>query len=96
MKLLKKRKKGPEGARLQKKLGITADGIFGPATHKAVIRFQLDKELKVDGIVGNNTWHMLTMTKPTPEAIDEDSDINSQYFKTPYDQIIHRYYLGKS
>jgi hypothetical protein len=96
MKLLKKGDKGPEVARLQKALRITADGIFGPATHKAVIRFQLDKELKVDGIVGNNTWHMLTMTKPTPEAIDEDSDINSQYFKTPYDQIIHRYYLGKS
>ena len=41
---------------LQSKLKITADGIFGPNTHKAVVDFQRSKKLVADGIVGNNTW----------------------------------------
>lgn len=32
------------------------DGIFGPATEKNVRQYQADKGLKVDGIVGKNTW----------------------------------------
>ena len=44
---------------LQKKLEITADGIFGPKTEKAVKKFQKAHKLKVDGIVGKNTWKKL-------------------------------------
>jgi N-acetyl-anhydromuramyl-L-alanine amidase AmpD len=95
-KLLKKGDKGPEVIRLQKILNIIPDGRFGPNTEKAVMRFQLEKQLVVDGIVGNKTWHMLTLTKSTGEAIDEDSDITSQHFETNYDQLIHRYYLDKN
>lgn len=95
-KLLKKGDKGPEVIRLQKILNIIPDGRFGPNTEKAVMRFQLEKQLVVDGIVGNKTWHMLTLTKSTGEAIDEDSDINSQYFETNYNQLIHRYHLSKN
>ena len=37
-------------------LKTTVDGIFGPATEKNVRQYQADKDLKVDGIVGKNTW----------------------------------------
>ena len=63
MKLLMKGARGPEVVKLQKLLNIVADGIFGPATEKAVMRYQLQKQLTVDGIVGNNTWQMLTLSK---------------------------------
>lgn len=36
------------------------DGIFGQGTKNAVIRFQKDKNLTADGIVGCNTWRALT------------------------------------
>jgi len=38
---------------------LTEDGIFGPATHKAVIAYQRDRGLDVDGIVGAQTWAQL-------------------------------------
>lgn len=44
---------------LQEKLGVTADGIFGPNTKAAVIAYQKSKGLSADGIVGPNTWRKL-------------------------------------
>lgn len=35
------------------------DGIFGPATESAVLRFQRQRTLVVDGIVGSQTWGAL-------------------------------------
>jgi len=95
-KLLKKGDRGPLVATLQRKLNIVPDQIFGPATEKAVFRYQLDKQLKVDGIVGPKTWAMLELSRSNGnEAIDEDCDIDGQYFKTNYNQLIHKYYLDK-
>ena len=48
---------------LQKKLGITADGIFGKDTDKAVKEYQAKNGLTADGIVGTGTWSKL-MPKP--------------------------------
>ncbi|MCM3224846.1 peptidoglycan-binding domain-containing protein [Terribacillus saccharophilus] len=45
--------------RIQRALGVTADGIFGPNTRQAVINFQRNNGLGVDGIVGQATWNRL-------------------------------------
>ena len=47
--------RGPAVVELQQLLGITADGIFGPATDAAVRAFQAAYGLVVDGIVGTVT-----------------------------------------
>ncbi|MFP7477562.1 peptidoglycan-binding domain-containing protein [Terribacillus saccharophilus] len=51
--------RGENVRRIQRALGITADGIFGPNTRQAVINFQRSNGLGVDGIVGRETWNKL-------------------------------------
>jgi murein DD-endopeptidase MepM/ murein hydrolase activator NlpD len=48
--------KGPDVVYLQQKIGVTADGDFGPKTKAAVVAFQTSKGLVADGIVGPKTW----------------------------------------
>jgi hypothetical protein len=81
---------------LQQKLGLKEDGHFGPKTEKAVIRYQLSNNLAVTGIVESEMW-VLLFNKPNTEneAIDEDDDISGQYFRTNYDQLVHRHYMPK-
>jgi peptidoglycan DL-endopeptidase CwlO len=50
--MLKKGSRGPAVAAAQQALGIAADGIFGPATKRAVKAFQASHGLEVDGIIG--------------------------------------------
>ena len=40
---------------VQRKLGITADGVAGPQTRRAIRRFQKRNGLEVDGVVGPQT-----------------------------------------
>lgn len=48
--------RGPFVNVIQTAIGVNADGIFGPATEAAVRRYQRDKGLIPDGIVGPRTW----------------------------------------
>lgn len=57
--LLKKGSKGSDVKTLQGLLNLYQDGIFGPLTEEAVKEFQKTHGLKVDGIVGDNTWAKL-------------------------------------
>jgi len=52
---LKLGSRGPAVARAQAALGIPADGVFGPQTHRAVRAFQAAHGLVVDGVIGPMT-----------------------------------------
>jgi len=56
-------RRGSEGlfvVDLQERLQMNnADGIFGPATFKAVVAYQRRRSLRPDGIVGRMTWAAL-------------------------------------
>jgi peptidoglycan hydrolase-like protein with peptidoglycan-binding domain len=59
--------KGSKGAHVvwtQHRLGITADGIFGPATKSAVTALQKKNGLAADGIVGADTFAVLCWSNP--------------------------------
>lgn len=56
---LKRGSNGPRVAKVQSWLGLTPDRVFGPATRRAVKRFQRRHGLAADGIVGPATWAAL-------------------------------------
>jgi hypothetical protein len=56
---LEKGSHGVRVERVQRWLGLPADGIFGPGTKRAVKRFQRARGLTADGIVGPATFRAL-------------------------------------
>ena len=82
--LLKQGSRGDEVKQLQEmliKAGYTVgpdgpDGDFGANTYYAVRRFQIEHNLEVDGIVGNETWAVLEKAvkkedKPVTKPVEE-------------------------
>lgn len=61
MPVIRRGSRGEAVAIAQRILGLTADGIFGPATETAVLTFQRKHELLPDGIVGKATWAALNI-----------------------------------
>ncbi|MDO8211280.1 peptidoglycan-binding protein [Conexibacter sp. CPCC 206217] len=57
--VVEKGDKGHEVKRLQRALGVHADGIFGPGTKKQLRKFQARHHLHVDGVAGPATWSAL-------------------------------------
>ena len=66
--LLKIGSKGNDVIALQKFLGLSADGSFGPGTDKAVKDWQTKNGLTADGIVGDTTWAKMGLGSSTPTA----------------------------
>jgi putative chitinase len=69
--LLKIGSKGEDVKKLQSKLGLGADGIFGAGTAAAVKKWQAENGLVADGIVGDGTWSKMFRG----ETIKEDKII---------------------
>lgn len=57
--VLRRGNRGPEVARVQRALGITADGIFGPGTERALRQWQAGSRLPVTGIADAQTMNRL-------------------------------------
>ena len=54
--ILKNGSKGEDVKKLQAKLGLGADGVFGSGTETAVKKWQAANGLTADGVVGEGTW----------------------------------------
>lgn len=59
---------GEDVKKLQEKLGLGADGIFGPGTEKSVKTWQTANGLTADGIVGEGTWKKMFGDLPATPA----------------------------
>ncbi|HYI20607.1 MAG TPA: peptidoglycan-binding protein [Solirubrobacteraceae bacterium] len=57
--LVKAGQRGEPVTAVQELVGVPADGVFGPATEKAVRAFQERVHLSADGIAGPHTWQLL-------------------------------------
>lgn len=62
--LLKVGSKGDDVKKMQEKLGLVADGIFGPGTEKAVKSWQAANGLSADGMVGPASWEKMFSDVP--------------------------------
>ena len=49
-------------AAVQQKLGVTADGVMGPQTRRALKRFQRREGLTVDGVIGPETLRAMGLS----------------------------------
>ena len=67
--LLKVGSKGEDVKKLQEKLGLTADGSFGPKTESVVKEWQSKNGLTADGVVGDGTWSKMF---GTTQVVKED------------------------
>jgi peptidoglycan hydrolase-like protein with peptidoglycan-binding domain len=71
-------KRGDRGSAvraIQRQLGITADGVFGPMTERAVKRFQRRHDLVPDGIVGPLTRAALGLRPFSARSVRRTSSV---------------------
>ena len=91
--------RGQEVIEIQKQLAVlhynvgTVDGVFGPATEKAVKEFQAAKGLKVDGIVNDVTYRNLLNKDLPPDRYGNHMTTRS-ILKTAYSMLGVPYMFG--
>lgn len=79
---------GSDVADLQRRLAElgypngVADGVFGERTQAAVLAFQADHGLDVDGVVGRQTWEALDVAHPRPPREVTLSDLRERGSRT--------------
>jgi hypothetical protein len=72
--------RGSAVKRLQRKLGVTVSGYYGPLTKKAVKRFQRRHGMKADGVAGPQT---LAKLRVRVKAEEEQSDEGGSNVRVP-------------
>ena len=72
--LVKLYHKGEPVKRVQKAVGVKADGYYGPDTVRAVKAYQKKHGLSADGIVGDKTWAAINGGKKAPKPSPAKSD----------------------
>jgi peptidoglycan hydrolase-like protein with peptidoglycan-binding domain len=72
--IVKRGDRGDAVRAIQRELGITADGVFGPMTERAVKRFQRGHDLVPDGIVGPLTRGALGLRPFSARSLRRTSD----------------------
>ena len=87
--LIRKGDKGEEVRQIQQELDIEADGVFGPITESAVMRFQAESTLEIDGIVGPKTWaELFGLTTDIQESLDSQHGIVINHHMLPKGQYL--------
>ena len=79
--LLKNGSKGDEVKKLQEKLGLAADGVFGPGTEAKVKEWQAANGLTDDGIVGDGTWSKMFGGEPAAVVVIPASSFKLEKLK---------------
>ena len=72
--IVKRGDRGDAVRSIQRELGLTADGVFGPMTERAVKRFQRSHNLVPDGIVGPLTRGALGLRPFSARSVRRTSD----------------------
>ena len=104
LKLIPKPRMSGEDVRLAQNLlnkhgaDIEVDGIFGPATDKAVKAFQKEQGMEQDGIIDQDVWAALESDKPVdpvgPEPDDKVKALIEECTAFIYQQIGQLYLWG--
>lgn len=83
--LIKIGSRGKNVQAIQKILGVTADGIFGPGTEAVVKKWQAANGLVADGLVGKNTLAKMQLDNGSQEVkqIQTNSDLVIDVYHLP-------------
>lgn len=68
--VLRQGMRGDDVAEWQRVVGVSADGVYGPATNRATRAWQSARGLTADGVVGTATWGAVTVVPPPATPVE--------------------------